>query len=248
MVDRAKERSQIGKGLISIATESLDDFDLGGIHCEECNDKGYLLRVDEDGAMWARECPCMKRRRTQRNIRKSGVADMLRRYTFDTYIADTTERLKIKDKAKKFSEADKGWFIISGRSGSGKSHICGAICGELIERGNELRYFAWREDSVNLKSIINTPEYKEKIDSLTKVQILYIDDFFKGTVSDADINLAFQILNGRYIDSRKRTIISTERSMEEIFNIDEALGGRILERSAEFRIKSPEENYRLRML
>jgi DNA replication protein DnaC len=243
-----KGENTIGKDSIFIPTETLDDFDLGGIHCEQCNDKGYLLRVDEDGVIWSRECPCMKKRRTQRSIRKSGVSDMLSRYTFDRYIADTPERVKIKALAKKFSEEDKGWLIISGRSGSGKSHICGAICGELIERGNELRYFAWREDSVKLKSIVNTPEYQERIKCLTRVQVLYIDDFFKGTVTDADINLAFQILNGRYIDSRKRTIISTELSMENIFSIDEALGGRILERSAEFRIKSPDENYRLRMI
>ena len=248
MVEKAKQNATSGKDLIFTTTETLDDFDLGGFHCEECNDKGYLLRTDENGVVWSRECPCMKRRRTQRKKKKSGVSDMLRRYTFDSYITDTSEREKIKAMAKKYAEADSGWLIISGKSGSGKSHICGAICGELIEKGNELRYFAWREDSVHLKSIINTPEYQEKINSLTKVQVLYIDDFFKGTVSDADINLAFQILNGRYIDSRRRTIISTELSMEEIFGLDEAVGGRILEKSAGFRIKSPNENFRLRML
>ena len=226
--------------------ESLDDFDLGGFHCELCNDKGYLLRTDENGIIWSRECPCMKRRRTGRNIRKSGVSEMLERYTFDSYIADTPLRVKIKETAKKYANADKGWMIVSGRSGSGKSHICVAVCGALIERGEEMRYLSWRDDSVNLKAILNTPEYKEQVDKLIRVPILYIDDFLKGTITDADINLAFQILNGRYNDSKKRTIISTELSMEEIFSRDEAVGGRIFERSRGFIVSTPNENYRMR--
>ena len=100
--------------------------------------------------------------------------------------------------------------------------------------------------TLNLKSILNTPEYKETVDKLIRVPVLYIDDFFKGTVSDADINLAFQILNGRYNDSKKRTIISTELSMEQIFSRDEAIGGRIFERSRGFIVNAPDENFRMR--
>ena len=246
MAGKAREKETIGAN-ITPPIETLDDFDLGGIHCELCNDKGYLMRKDENGIVWSRECPCMKRRRTERSIRKSGVSDMLERYTFDRYIADTPLRVKIKGIAKSFTESDKGWMIVSGRSGSGKSHICVATCGAMIARGEEMKYFSWRDDSVHLKSLLNTPEYKEEIDKLIRVPLLYIDDFFKGTVSDADINLAFQILNGRYNDSKKRTIISSELKIEDIFKKDEAVGGRILERSRGFILVAPDENYRMRM-
>ena len=240
-----REKETTGQNTMMF-TETLDNFDLGGIHCEQCNDKGYLLRTDENGILWSRECPCMKRRRTERNIKKSGVSDMLERYTFDSYITDTPLRVKIKETAKKYAESDNGWMIVSGRSGSGKSHICVATCRAMIERGTEMKYFSWRDDSVNLKSILNKPEYKEEISKLISVPLLYIDDFFKGTISDADINLAFQILNGRYNDSKKRTIISSELKIEEIFKEDEAIGGRILERSHGFVVVSPNENYRKR--
>ena len=246
MAEIARERETIGASFTP-PIETLDDFDLGGIHCELCNDKGYLLRTDADGIVWSRECSCMKRRRTERSIRKSGVSDMLDRYTFERYVADTPLRVKIKEIAKRFVESEKGWMIVSGISGSGKSHICVATCGAMIDRGIEMRYFSWRDDSVNLKSLLNTPEYKEEIDKLIRVPLLYIDDFFKGTISDADINLAFQILNGRYNDSKKRTIISSELRIEDIFKKDEAIGGRILERSNGFILVAPNENYRKRM-
>ena len=75
--------------------------------------------------------------------------------------------------------------------------------------------------------------------------MLYIDDFFKGSVSDADINLAFELLNDRY-NSKRMTILSSERSVEDILELDEAIGSRIYERSKGFYARLPAKNWRLR--
>ena len=89
-------------------------------------------------------------------------------------------------------------------------------------------------------------EYKRRINQLRNVPVLYIDDFWKGTVTDADINLAFTILNDRYNMKNKKTIISTEMSMEKILEKDEAIGGRISERAKGFVLQAPDENWRLK--
>lgn len=75
---------------------------------------------------------------------------------------------------------------------------------------------------------------------LKMVYVFYIDDFIKETVTDADINIAFELLNARYNDHEKLTIISTEKS------IDEALGSRIYERSTH-RFKTLDVNRRFEM-
>ena len=64
-------------------------------------------------------------------------------------------------------------------------------------------------------------------------------------MTDADINLAFEILNARYNDPMLRTVISSELPVEKILAIDEAVGGRIVERARGFICKAPPENYRL---
>ena len=247
MVEKARTACQ-RTGASFTTIETLEDHDLGGVDCDKCNNTGYLLRVDADGIQWSRECPCMKTRRSLRNIRNSGIADMMKRYTFDNYIVDNEIRKKIKERAIKFASEDTGWFIITGRSGSGKSHICTAICGKLIEDGAETKYMQWRSDSVNLKAKLNTPEYEYAVQKYIDVPVLYIDDLFKGTITPADINLAFQILNGRYLDYDKRTTISSEIPMERMFDEDEAVAGRIYERTKGYCFKAPDENYRLRVL
>lgn len=189
----------------------------------------------------------MAKRRSLRRIRKSGMGDMFLRYTFENYETPDQARQKIKAKAEAFCESDTGWLFIAGRSGSGKTHICTAICAQMIDAGKEVYYMSWRDDSTALKAnVTDAEEYEQQIRKLKSVDVLYIDDFLKGSATDADIRLAFEILNSRYIDSRLRTIISSEMDIKELLSRDEALGGRIYERSRGYVLCPPNENWRLR--
>lgn len=172
---------------------------------------------------------------------------MTSRYRFDTYETPTPRHETIKAKAKEFVLTGAECFVISGRSGSGKTHICTAMCNALIKRGWAVKYMIWRTEAQELKSLITEKEeYQKRIRKLRNAPVLYIDDFFKGSVSDADINLAFTILNDRYNTKDKKTIISTERSMYDLLKIDEAVGGRIAERARGFIIEAPNENWRIK--
>ena len=71
-------------------------------------------------------------------------------------------------------------------------------------------------------------------------EVLYIDDLFKtgkGRGEEeqrptvGDINAAFELLNYRYNNPQLITIISSECRATDILDIDEAVGGRIVERT-----------------
>lgn len=229
--------------------ETLAEYDLGGVDCPLCNNTGTII---ERGPglleLHAYECACMRERRSLRSLRKAGMEDMATRYTMDAYQTDTGLRAKIKRIAQEFIAADKGWFFIAGRSGSGKTHICTAICiGLMQQKSSEIYFMPWRDDSTEIKANVKNQEiYQAKIKRLKRVPVLYIDDFLKGGYTDADIKLAFEILNARYNDTALRTIISSELPLNEILRIDEAVGGRIYERSREFSVLAPDENWRLK--
>ena len=80
---------------------------------------------------------------------------------------------------------------------------------------------------------------------LKKTEVLYIDDFLKGGDTDADIRLAYEILNSRYNDRGLRTILSSEMTPEKLLRRDEALGGRIYERARGYVLQAPQGNRRL---
>lgn len=223
---------------------------LTGYDCPQCKNKGYIYEL-RDGNDTCRECECMAMRRSAWNAKRSGLGDLLQRYTMANYKTPERWQETALEKAREFLQAPAGnWFVLAGVPGSGKSHLCTAICGELLNAGIEVRYMLWRDDGRNLKSAVNDDGYENLIRPLKCVRVLYIDDFFKagrGGVTDADINLAFELLNARYNDRNLLTLISTELSVEQIMDIDMAVGSRIYERSKNFYMRfTGDKNWRLR--
>ena len=246
MLRVAQQQYKNSGTLNTIITETLDDYNLGGVDCEICGNKGYILRTGVNGELLTSECVCMAKRRSMRRIRKNGISDMLMRYTFKQYHDENDIQKNVKRAAIEFANADSGWFYIAGQPGSGKTHICTAICARLIERGKEVYYMKWRDESRLLKSQINSPDVEESLDKLKRIEVLYIDDFFKGGNNEADLRLAIEILNARYNNMKLRTVISTEMRLESILTLDESLGSKIYEMARDYVLEAPKENYRLR--
>jgi len=213
--------------------------------CEKCEDRGYVVWLDEDHIMHSKECECAAKRKSLRQLKQSGLEGLIREYTFKAYKTPTPWHEAAKEKAKRFVVDQSGsWLYIAGTPGSGKTHLCTAICGQLIARCKGVRYMVWREAIPKLKAMVNKEEYEDEIAKYISAPILYIDDFLKGTVTDADLNLAFTILNARYNDPRKRTIISSERTLAEVSKFDAAIMGRIYERSKGYIFKTPDKDWR----
>lgn len=141
-----------------------------------------------------------------------------------------------------------GWFALCGQSGCGKTHLCTAICRELLLAGKNVRYMLWRDEIVRIKQ--GGEEQQRILEDFKNVQVLYIDDLFKSgdaRPTAADINYAFEILNYRYNCPELITILSSELTEDELLDVDEAVGGRIYERARAFTIgRSREKNYRIR--
>ncbi len=230
---------------------------LQGYDCELCKNKGTVYVV-KDGYVVAQECNCMLMRRNIVRIHESGLEELLRRNTLDTYITQENWQKGIKAVALDFLKSDgKDWFFIGGQVGAGKTHICTAIVGELMQRGYSAKYMQWRQEATKLKSVINDKEYEPLMDMLKTVSVLYIDDLFKGGTdkygkkelpTPGDINLAFDIIATRY-NQNLVTLISSERTMTELLAVDEAIGSRIAQKANKYKIsltQDEQKNYRLR--
>jgi DNA replication protein DnaC len=211
--------------------------ELKGYDCQECKNRGYIAVV-VNGSLSMRECRCMATRRSQRHIERSGLKSQLEDCTFAKYQTPEQWQAEAKLKAQNYLTDNCGkWFLACGSVGSGKTHLCTAICGEFLNMGKEVRYMLWRDEAVQLKAAVNDSEYARLINPLKTTEVLYIDDFFK-TEKDkkpttGDIHLAFELLNYRYNDKKLLTIISTEKHMKELLDIDEAVGSRIYQRAKE---------------
>lgn len=230
--------------------EILKPYGLDLLHCELCDDTGHIIERTGNGIEIAvRECSCMNRRRSLRALRQSGLEELIQIYTFKNYKTPDDITRSIKNGAMQFCKADPAWFYISGKPGSGKTHICTAICRNFIQNGERVKYMRWMDEVNAIKAMkaMNPPpfEYLDQLDFLKAVPLLYIDDFLKGKISQADLNLAFEILNARYNQPSKRTIISSELSLADIIKLDAATGSRAKQRAKEYTFVAPSRNWRL---
>lgn len=232
------------------------------IRCEICQDNEYVWSEKKKAMI---PCKCHAIRNLERRLKKIGLSiNEYKKKSIDNFPADRPEAKKMKELALRFlSEHQEGESIIyTGKSGTMKTSILMAICLELtIKQGKSHKYFSYRDELPILKwQMFNKAEdYQNKIKELITCENLFIDDLFKSSksatdtkmntaklnVSATDIQIIFQIVNGRYIN-RKTTLFSSEYRLNQIVNeLDEATGTRIFEMCSKYNMTCIDINRRL---
>lgn len=236
---------------------------LEGYNCNICKNKGLIYKstVEE---IWGQkhweiktvQCSCVHIREEIRRIHKSGLDNLIHKYTFKNYKTYEDWQHEVKTRAHAYANNIQGWFYIGGQPGSGKTHICTAIVGKIMsgEKAKAVKYMLWQDAITSLKQTINNNAelYRELMKQYSEAEVLYIDDFFKTVlgerVTTADINMTFKIINYRY-NNNLPTIISSELSISEVCEQDQAVGSRIAELCGNFKLyikPDTNKNYRFR--
>ena len=224
--------------------------------CQECNGKGVIFKAvwDDNVGYWAcvgSKCKCKKIYDVKRRIKQSGLEKLINEKTFETYQTTNQTQCIAKTKAMNY---DSGWFYIGGQSGFGKTHLCTAIVAKKIEHGISALYMPWMDLIGELKRKYYAENFDQEIKKYKTAKLLYIDDLFKVKSLDAqniekrEIDIAYDIINHRY-NNDLDTIISSEFTLQELYNFDNAIGGRIKEKCKDNFVgisKDSNNNWRLK--
>ena len=245
------------------AVGNLNESD--GYDCVICKNKGFTSMVKYNEFIKSHfetlvPCKCARIRSAIKRLNRSGLKNIVKDYTFDNYKCETAWQDNVKFYAMRFcKDNENNWFFIGGQSGAGKTHLCTAIAVHYIRTGKEMRYMLWRDEISRIKASMND-DAGDMIKELKETQVLYIDDLFKmGKDEDgrvkmptaSDVNIAFEILNYRLLNPELITIISSERTLVELNQIDEAIAGRIAEKTKDAGYclnikKDPSRNWRMK--
>lgn len=209
--------------------------------CEKCGGYGFTFYKDEQGYDMAAECECRSKIITEKRMRASGISEAFQRKTIEEFVTKGNRILEnaknaANDYVEHFLEREKGMnnsIMFLGNPGSGKTHLSLAIAKTILyEYGVACLYMPYRETMMELKQLAMNDKYKyeEKMYSLTTVRLLIVDDLYKGSTTDADLNYIFQIMNQRYLNQLP-FILSSEKMPNELVSIDEAIASRMLEQA-----------------
>lgn len=206
-----------------------------GVECPVCKNKGWkrvIIRPEHgfpESAMC--KCPnCWEKRQKVRNAKDAGLGDDYG-LKFSQYQVRYDWQKSAKEAAESYAvhlghaESPK-WLVLVGQVGSGKTMLASCAANALLRRGYKVKMKSWPE----VVRYTSADYYKEKetLKEYQEAPVLYLDDLFKGSPTTREISLAYEIINYRYAHGMP-TIITSEKSPEEMARIDEAIWSRIIQ-------------------
>ena len=223
--------------------------------CEKCKDSGFVLMM-KNGCEVAVRCECYEKSMSLLRLKNSGISEEFQKKGFKEFECNGIVKLQeAKEKAIKYYQnflenetSRHNSIVFCGQPGSGKTHLGMAICNNLLNVCHVgVTYMAYRNAITKMKQVLMDKEnYYATIHPYCCARLLYIDDLFKGKPTEADLNIIYELVNFRYMNN-KPMVISTEKLQEELVEVDEAIGSRILEmcRGNMVKLEGRELNYRL---
>lgn len=191
-------------------------------YCPDCKDTGYI-----DTKM----CKCFRSLLITENIKSSGMGKLIEKQSFENfdlgaydYDPELKRRMEenlliAKTYAKNFGKKYKGHnMLLSGKTGTGKTHISTSIAKCIIEQGYDVLY-----DSVqNVISAFENDKFKSGYgpyepvaDKYLECDLLLLDDLGAEFTNQFTVACLYNIINTRQ-NKGLSTVISTNLTPKEL--------------------------------
>lgn len=144
---------------------------------------------------------------------------------FGSFEAYNDSLRQIKFAAHQFSQAPQGWFILTGNSGTGKTHLAAAIANVCHQTGRECVFLTIADLLDRLRATFNSKKdtFSTRFEQIRETPLLVLDAFRIQSASAWAAEKLFQLIDHRYL-AQKPTVITISR--HEIENLDERLRSR----------------------
>lgn len=204
------------------------------ITCTRCRDAGwYKFDLDVNhpdfGKLHRCECqqPTDKAKKVQELRQTSGMG-ALSYQTFDTFNTTIPGTLKPFTACWEWCQRPEGTLLLSGTTGTGKTHLANAIGNALLEQGRSVYYSVVPTilDKLRLALLADFgSKYEALMDELRRVDLLILDELGIQRDTEQRTELLYALINERY-QYRMPLIITTNLSIPHP-KLDKRLNSRL---------------------
>jgi DNA replication protein DnaC len=208
--------------------------------CPVCKGAGFVHPALDSGQVdFSRVVPCrcskgeLRRKKTE-YLEKYSNLGTLSQLTFDTLSSkgkagggiSGEHFARIYEAARAFADNPKGWLVLLGASGSGKTHLACAIANHRLSLGEPVFYITAADLLDHLRSAFSpTSEttYDELFERVKNVPLLVLDDLTLGSATAWAKEKLEQLLHHRF-NAALPTVITSDIPLERM---DDRLRGRL---------------------
>ena len=126
---------------------------------------------------------------------------------------------EVKQAAEAFADSPRGWFVLIGANGAGKTHLAAAISNALRASGQDDIMFVVVPDLLDHLRAAFSPQspvpYDRRFDELRRTPMLVLDDLGTESATPWAKEKLFQLLNYRHT-AQLPTVITTSITEERL--------------------------------
>ncbi len=200
--------------------------------CPECGGFGFVTPAVPPGdPLFGRAVPCRCQQEAleARRLAQLGSISQLDALQHQTFASFRPEGIGLTDDKRlnlrlahenclRFAEEPRGWILLRGGFGCGKTHLAAAIANHHLALGRPV-IFVTAPDLLDFLRATFAPDsavaFDQRFQQIKDTPLLIMDDFGAESSTPWAQEKLFQILNHRY-NSRLPTIITTNYELEEI--------------------------------
>lgn len=208
------------------------DGGIGKPDCPHCGGLGYVVpELGPDAPGFGRAVVCVCRAADQEKARLDSLMKLsqigaLADCTFETFLPEghglTQARQRnlrqAYERAADYARAPRGWLILKGGYGCGKTHLAAAIANYRLAEGRPVLFVNTPDLLDHLRATFSpesTVSYDERFDQVRNSPLLILDDLGTQSNSEWAQEKLYQILNYRY-NAKLPTVITTNLDLESI--------------------------------
>jgi DNA replication protein DnaC len=260
ILKKTADDMQSGKKTEDETSVESQGYDLpGDPNCPICGGVGYLrqdLPVGHPEFGKLQVCSC-RRSQVNRHVHNRLYAlsslNELKHLSFENFHprgrvglragrADSLEQAF--NQAQIFARTLKGWLLLMGKTGCGKTHLAAAIANFAVDMGVPTLFITVPDLLDNLRFSYDDPEstFEQRFDEIRSAPLLIMDDFGTQNATEWAQEKLFQILNYRYIN-KLPLVVTTNLSLEEL-EMDQRIHSRLEDPEMVTRVQILADDYR----
>ncbi|MGB8347035.1 MAG: ATP-binding protein [Ktedonobacteraceae bacterium] len=230
--------------------------------CPKCKGAGYLrLDVSVGHPCFGKLVPCECKEAEKKEKRRQELLELSDLGAFDTKVFGNFNRRfsgvhpsveEAFQEAYAFAQEPRGWLLLIGPNGCGKTHLAAAIANDGLRNGSVVLFSVVPDLLAHLRATFSpsaTEAYDQRFAKMREAELLVLDDLGAHQSSPWASEQLFQLLNYRY-NSYFPTVITANRS--GLGTIDERILSRlsdtalvttvVLDGARDYRRQNPRHN------